>query len=1011
MIEREAGRGAMGIVYLARDTRLGRQVALKALPEHLAADAARLERLEREARMLASLNHPNIASIYSLEEHAGRLYLVLEWAPGQPLESRLRQGPLEAGEAASLCHQVARALQAAHGSGIVHRDLKPANVMVGPNGSVKVLDFGLAKSLTMPEASISLEAGPETIPPPDSDSSLMTQVGAILGTPGYMSPEQVRGEAADARSDLWALACILYESLAGQRSFHGQTLSETLVATLEREPDYAKLPPMVPEAVRELLRACLSKDASQRPRDAGAAVTVLERWLADVSRRDGGAAGEHSHNLPADLTSFIGRRRQLADLRKLIEENRLVTLVGVGGCGKTRLSRRAAREALDRFSGGVWFVELAALSDPEQVPQAIAAVLSVRPESPAELVNQIARRVGQTRTLLILDNCEHLLEACARVAHQLLEACPELHILASSREGMAVPGEAIYAVPPLSLPQEPEGAGPITPEELLKSDATALFVERARAAGATLELTPATACAVNRICRRLDGIPLAIELAAARLKAMTAEQLEARLDDAFRLLTGGSRTALPRHRTLRATIDWSYNLLSEREKRLLRRLTVFRGGWSLEAAEAICADPDDAAPAVAGEGAQPEPIGSFDLLDLLSALVEKSLVIREPVPEGGGELRYRLLETIRQYAAETWSAEGGADAQAVRNRHLDYFAELAEQGWWGVQGTEQAKWIRRMRLDLENAIAAVNWCESAPDGTVKELRLLRHLGLSVWNQDPSALGLELCRRALARDPSAQPARDRGMLLNQFGLLLHYAGDPSGEAVLLEAIETLKRVGERLWLAHAYNDISLPLMRTGSYEEACRWLELALAEAPPEDTRLVTIIHCNLAQAEIELNNLDRAQELLTRGFSLVEPHDLRWRFHLTRVSFNLSMVKGELDAAVGHLRQLTDLSAKLNTVQNWIWTLPAIIQFAAARSEWESLARIAGGLHRLRTAHGIAPVPPSDAVIEARRQLGEERYEALASQGASTDTHELCLRVLERLMLPPFHSPPARRAR
>jgi predicted ATPase len=324
------------------------------------------------------------------------------------------------------------------------------------------------------------------------------------------------------------------------------------------------------------------------------------------------------NNLPLQLTSFVGREREVADIERLLSGSRLLTLTGAGGSGKTRLALAVANDLVESFEDGVWWVELASLSDPDLVAQAVAQVLGVREAQERPLTRTLSDHLGYKKVLLVLDNCEHLVGSCAALAEALLRACSELRILATSREALGVAGESAWLVPSLDLPEQQP---PI--EELTGYEAIHLFVERARAAVSTFELTEHNAGAVVRLCRRLDGIPLAIELAAARVRVLSVEQISSRLEDSFGLLTSGSRTALPRQRTLRATIDWSHELLGEKEKVFFHRLSVFAGGFTLEAAEAVCA----------GEG-----IERVEVLDLISRLVDKSLVLVTG-RGGGGALR------------------------------------------------------------------------------------------------------------------------------------------------------------------------------------------------------------------------------------------------------------------------------------------------------------------------------------------------------------------------------------
>ena len=357
------------------------------------------------------------------------------------------------------------------------------------------------------------------------------------------------------------------------------------------------------------------------------------------------------HNLPAELTSFVGRRKELLELPGVLASSRLLSLTGAGGVGKTRLAVRLACGLVNEFPDGVWLVDLAPLSVPDLVAQTIATVLGVREGPQRSARDALLDTLRDRALLLVLDNCEHLIAACAELVEALLREAPALRILATSREALGVSGEIVYRVPSLSLP---EALASVPVDALVDSEATQLFIERASAVDPAFAPTPDNSDSIARICRRLDGIPLAIELAAARVVVLSPEQIEARLQDRFRLLTGGARTAVARQRTLEATVDWSYQLLSDVERQLFSRLSVFPAAWTLEAAEHVCG----------GDG-----INENDVLDLLSRLVGKSLVVVDS--EFAGERRYRFLETVRQYARERLVQAGAADR--LRERHFEFF--------------------------------------------------------------------------------------------------------------------------------------------------------------------------------------------------------------------------------------------------------------------------------------------------------------------------------------------------
>ena len=391
--------------------------------------------------------------------------------------------------------------------------------------------------------------------------------------------------------------------------------------------------------------------------------------------------------MPLELSSFVGREKELAEVKRLLlEDARLLTLTGSGGCGKTRLALAVARELVEWFEDGVWLVELAPLADPPLVPQSVAFTLGVREQPGRSLTEALSNHLRYKKMLLVLDNCEHLVEACAELAEALLHSCPELRVLATSREALGITGEVAWPVPSLSLPDLRRLPAV---ESLPQYESARLFVERIVAVKPAFALTDQNAVAVAQICYRLDGIPLAIELAAARAKVLSVEQIADRLDDCFRLLAAGGRTAMPRHKTLRATMDWSHELLSEEEQTLFRRLSVFAGGFSIDAVESV------------GEGAG---IERDEVLGLLSHLVDKSLVLAQ---EQGGEARNRLLATVRQYGREKLALSG--EEAEVGRRHARYFLELADGAEQALYGPDQIRWLARLETEHDNLRAALSW--------------------------------------------------------------------------------------------------------------------------------------------------------------------------------------------------------------------------------------------------------------------------------------------------------------
>jgi predicted ATPase/class 3 adenylate cyclase len=485
------------------------------------------------------------------------------------------------------------------------------------------------------------------------------------------------------------------------------------------------------------------------------------------------------NNLPAELATFVGRDRERAEVRALVESSRLVTLTGAGGSGKTRLSLQVAADLLDGSGDGVWLVELAAVCAEDAVVPAICQALGMagrgRPSVEA-LVDALAPQ----DVLIVLDNCEHLIGACAKTADAVLRRCPQVHLLATSREPLGIGGETVFRVPPLSLPAA--GDGDVWAAE--SSDAVTLFAARAREQGAAFGVDEETGPLVASICRRLDGMPLAIELAAARLRSMSLAGLADRLDQRFRLLTGGSRTALPRQQTLRATVEWSHSLLSGAEQVLLRRLSVFAESFDLDAAEAVCGFGD---------------IEAFDVAGLLGSLVDKSLVVAEPA---GAALRYRLLETIRQFAAERLTDAGAEEAAAVEAAHCGHFLALAEAAAPHLTGSGQQVWFARLDADQANLRRAAEHAARDPDGTERVLRFgvaLRHYWVG-RSRHSEAAGLLL--PVLDRpDAGAHPGLFAAALITA-AICARDAGLPAAGQLAERAVEAARGLGDDRLLIRA-----------------------------------------------------------------------------------------------------------------------------------------------------------------------------------------------------------------
>jgi predicted ATPase/class 3 adenylate cyclase len=552
------------------------------------------------------------------------------------------------------------------------------------------------------------------------------------------------------------------------------------------------------------------------------------------------------NNLPLQPTTFIGRDRELAELKRLFATTRLLTLTGSGGCGKTRLALQLAADSLERFLDGAWLVELAPLSDPGLVPRTAATVLGLDEEPGKAITATLVEHLKDKRLLLLLDNCEHLLDACALLVDSLVRRCPHLTILASSREALGITGEQTYRVPSLSLP-EPNDTH--TPASIAPFEALQLFVDRSVNVRGDFRVTHENAATLVSICHRLDGIPLAIELAAARVRSLSVEEINRRLDHRFRLLTGGSRTALPRQQTLRSMIDWSYDLLHDDEKLLMRRLSVFAGGWTLEAAERICAS---------------DQIEDSEVLDLLTSLIDKSLVA---VEHSDACFRYRLLETVRQYARERLVESGGAEA--IRERHRDYFLALVEEADGKLLGAEQAHWLRRLEEEHGNLRSALEWSHGEARAQ-EDVRLCGAMHRFWFTRGYVAEGRQWCARILAKGAPPQPTLEYARVLNVAGsLAFHQTDYPAARTLLEQSLALSRALDHRKGIALALNNLGAVAIEQGDHPAARALYEESLALLRELGDRPVAAgVLGNLAMVAYECGDLHAARTLSQESLAL-----------------------------------------------------------------------------------------------------------------------------------------------
>jgi predicted ATPase/class 3 adenylate cyclase len=706
------------------------------------------------------------------------------------------------------------------------------------------------------------------------------------------------------------------------------------------------------------------------------------------------------NNLPLQVTAFFGRADEIAEVERLLQRHRLVTITGPGGIGKTRLSLQIAANVLDNFPDGAWFVDLAPLADARLVPRAVAQALGLRVDDETRLVESMCAQIADRRLLIVLDNCEHLIDASARLAASMLAHSPGVTLLATSREHLDAPGEKVFPLAPLA-------AGDGDPDAALP-DAVALFVDRARLKQPDFALTDATRSVARRLCARLDGIPLAIELAAARAGTMPLERMLSRLDDRFRLLAGGSRAALPRQQTLHALIDWSYQLLSIDERALFARLSVFAGGCSAESATAICA----------GDDLDRDSIG-----DLLAELARKSLLIASD----GGE-RYRMLETIHEFASQRLGES--ALSPVFARSHVEHFCALAEAAESHIESAgDQPQWMARLDADLDNLRAALARALVEPGGGTHALRICSSLYRYWAHRGHAHEGRRWCMKALARDPDAAPTPLHARVMQAAGVLAWREADiAAGRALSERALEIARRCGDRALQGRILSNLGGMAVHQSDPAAARRYLEEAIAiERALQHPIYEARCNNNLAALAITQGDYDAAAPPLERALALCREHGLRFEeanaashlgflaqrrgdyrsarvlharareiahefgvreFELeeTRQLGAVALGLGELDVARDHLREALSESREIGNRYETAECLDAIAVLAEASGAPAVAIEAASAASALReeiaTPRAHAEAHRHDALVTAcRRALGDAPLRAAIDRG------------------------------
>jgi predicted ATPase/DNA-binding SARP family transcriptional activator/DNA-binding CsgD family transcriptional regulator len=687
------------------------------------------------------------------------------------------------------------------------------------------------------------------------------------------------------------------------------------------------------------------------------------------------AAGANGrHNLPLARTSFIGRERETLEVKRLLAMTRLLTLTGVGGSGKTRLALKVASDLAGAYPDGAWLVELAALSEGELVPQSVAQALGVREQPGRPLTETLKDALRARKMLVVVDNCEHLIEAVVRLVDALLDSCPGLRVLATSRETLSAAGEVAWVVPSLTVPDSGQAS---RAEKLEGYESVRLFIERARQRDPSFVLTPRNGPAVAQACRRLEGIPLAIELAAARIGVLSVERIAERLDDSLRLLTAGGRTALPRHRTLRATLEWSHELLGEPERKLFGRLSVFAGGLTLEAAEAVGA----------GDG-----IEQHDVLDLLSKLVDKSLVVTEA---GEEEVpRFRMLEPLRHYGQERLVESG--EAQRVRERHAQYYLELAEgadakEAERELNAARPVAWIKRMEREHANLRAALNWSldkDDEPDGG-RAAQLGLRLAVALWwfwhTHDYLSEGRRYLERALSGRSDPTMIRWRARALNAAAGLALYQGDyGASKALMEEALVLYRELGDKEGIAAGLTDLGLVAVLGRRDDIPLPAVLEELGELKPKLKNQNTLAYLLMLEGMIAMSRGDLEHSVTLHEQSLELFREIRNTQGMITCLGHLgllALIRGDYESAPTLLRESLRLAWELDykqSIQHCLYTLACV---TASQERPVRAARLWGAVEGMEEAYSahLTPIILSLTNYEGhlsrgRSQLGEEGF-------------------------------------
>lgn len=978
------GVGGMGEVFLAEDTVLRRKAALKFLAVGLRSKSENLERFFREARAASALNHPNICTIYEINAESESPFIAMEYIEGETVAQMIARRRRSVRQSLDIMIEVVSALAEAHDAGIIHRDIKPANIIINKRGHTKILDFGLAKETAEND--------------PGHVKQMLTREGVVLGTAVYMSPEQARGQEIDGRTDVWSIGVCLYEMLTRRQPFTGESSADTISAIITRDPPSpATIYSDINAEMDRIVMKCLRKRREDRywPVELLADFKNLRAQIAsdEYEVRDDddtpvwdAASTEiaipkitDERRTPSNLSRIfrpiIGREREVDEVCTILrdDDTQILTLTGIGGTGKTRLARAVAERLLPEFRDGVFFVEMAAVTHPEMIAATLAQVLGLKEEGPRPTAKILADYLIGRSMLIVVDNFEQIVEG-SPILSEIIAAAPSAKVLVTSRVILRLQNEREYFVPPLAPPDDPK----VPVSEIESNSAVRLFVDRAHAANKTFALSKENARDVAAICSTLEGLPLAIELAAARTKILSPSEILEKLDNRLQLLTGGARDLPERQRTMHGAVAWSYGLLTDEEKRLFCQLSVFNGGFRLEAAEAVF----ESGPQTASH--------THFVLDLVSSLVDQSLLLQREQRFGGQ--RFQMLEVVREFAEEALTSAG--ENENAKARHTEYFVGLGERAAPFLQAAQSSEWLDKLEEDHNNLRAAMKWAlANDPEKAVRLAVALRnfwllHSHLSEayrWMKAAQAAGVDV-------DPEL-----RFKLMNGLGLAARFRGDlRTAREAYEQGLSAGHEVDDKQGVAVSSRGLGLVAMQQGDTGSARGYFESGLEISRELGDKFGVAMSLSfLGDLARTVRDYERAKPLFEEALSLFG--ELDNKSAMSDALNNLgaaALSSGELEVANNSFAEALTVAADLGNKITISISLDGFGALALEQDDLERAAKLAGAADALRESIGYK-IEPAEAAFRNEyveklcSRFGAENFQRYYDGGKAADYKQI----------------------